>query len=292
LILEDKITSKTANELVEEIKKIGKNKVIFFDNNFLANENINEILTELPKIRINNKCVIFESQSGFDGRLLEKHREYAKLLYDARFKNVKIAWDNKLKDASKIENQINILSNAGFKIKDISIFMIYNYDIPYEDMLEKINYCKKWGVQIIDCRYRPVYRIDDNFNSHIKGQTDNDYHIHSESNWTDEKVKDFRKRVREHNIWIRYAKDKGLNYDINMEKWSSIHNLYKFFNMGRPPHYDIIQSSEILKNRIKKLNKLKNFYKRIKVYPPDFQKLNDKDLDETINTLCSINNLN
>ncbi len=290
--IEPKRTDKTAKELIDELKKVGKNRVIFFDNNFLANNNIIEILESLANLKVNGKVVTFECQSGFDGRILEKHPEYAKLLKKARFKNIRIAWDNGLEDALSIENQINLLIQVGYKNKDISIFMIYNYDIPYESMIKKIDYCKKWGVQIIDCRYRPLECTFDYFNPITKKQqTSNDYYIHSQAGWTDKKIRSFRKMVRQHNIWIRYAKDKGLEYDINMEKWSSIHNIYKYFNLDRPPIYDKIKKDDCIKIRIYKLNKLKKFYNKIKMTPLDFSMLDDEQLDKTINTLCLINNL-
>lgn len=85
--------------------------------------------------------------------------------------------------------------------------MIYNYEIPYEKMEEKRQYCARWHVQISDCRYRPLQSIYDNYSPYKKNQTDKDYHIHTESGWTDEKVKKFRRNIRRHNICIRHEVD-------------------------------------------------------------------------------------
>jgi len=252
---------KTSEELQKELKTIAKNKVIFFDNNFLANTNVKSILEDLSNLKINGKAVLCESQSGFDGRLLERNPELGTLLRKARFQNIRIAWDNSFSDYLSIKKQINYLTIAGYKAKDISVFMVYNFDIPYAEMQKKLNYCKKLGVQITDCRYRPLEAIDDNYNPQkIEGQTENDYYIHSKAGWTDKKIRTFRKKVREHNIWIRYAKDKGLFYDKKMEKWSAIHNTFKFFKMGRPPKLDTFEKSPTWSKRLKMMTMVKNKY--------------------------------
>lgn len=142
--------------------------------------------------------------------------------------------------------------------------MIYNFNISFEDMLRKLFYCKTWGVQITDRRFRPLDVTKDDFKPHKfkEGQSDDEYYIHKKAGWTDRKIRDFRKKVREHNIWVRYAKDKGLAYDKNMEKWSSIHNTFKFFKMGRPPKLEVMEQSPTWKNRLEKMNKVKNYYKK------------------------------
>lgn len=259
--LEPERTNKTKEEIIKELVAIGKNKVIFFDNNILANPNIKEILNEFVTLRVNEKPIIFESQSGFDGRLLEKDPGLGILIKKARFKNVRIAWDNGLEDRRSIKKQINILRKAGYASKNISVFMIYNFSIPYESMIEKIANCEKWGVQISDCRFRPLNLNYDNYNPHMRhGQPEGSFYIHKETGWSDAKIRDFRSKVRKHNIWIRYAKDKGKKYDNKMEKWSAINNTYKFFNLGRPPYMERIDRSFYLHKKIRLLNKLKNYY--------------------------------
>lgn len=269
--IEPKISNKTKDQILNELKTIKKNKVIFYDNNLLANPNIKEILRAFSELRIHNRPVIFESQSGFDGRLLEKDPELAVLIKKSRFQNVRIAWDNGLEDKKSIRKQIGLLTKAGYATKDISIFTIYNFDRSYEDMSKKLECCKKWGVQITDCRYRPLNLDYDNYNPHTKQkQPRGSYYIHRSSGWTDEKIRDFRHKVRVHNIWIRYAKDKGAKYNKKMEKWSRINNTYKYFKLPRPPRMEQIEKSNYLSKRITLLNKLKNHCEINKIQPPDF----------------------
>lgn len=288
---EDKATA----ELITELKAIGKSRVIFFDNNFLENKQIKQILEELAVLRINNKPVIFESQSGFDGRFLEEDSELAKLLKKARFQNVRIAWDNAVSDSSSIKKQIDSLTDAGYKAKDISVFMIYNFNIAFEDMLRKLTYCKEWGVQITDCRFRPLDVTNDDFKPYKfkEGQSDDEYYIHKKAGWTDRKIRDFRKSVREHNIWVRYAKDKGLSYDKNMEKWSSIHNTFKFFKLGRPPQLEVMEESPTWGKRLEMMNRVKNYCKKNNISVPDFGELSDALIDaklkDIMTTIDSVN---
>ena len=284
---------KSSTDLIKEIKSIGKNRVLFFDNNFLANKNINEILSDLADLKVNGKPVIFECQSGFDGRLLEKTPELAVLLKNAHFRNVRIAWDNSQSDFVSIKHQLNYLEKAGYNPKNISIFMIYNFDTTYEDMLKKLQYCKKLGAQITDCRYRPLNSTYDCYDStkYREGQTEKDYYIHVKAGWSDQKIRDFRRRIRQHNIWVRYAKDKGLPYSKDMEKWSSIHNTFKYFHMGRPPYLEVIEKSPTWQHRIQMMRKVKNYYLKHNLNSLDFSHFTKKRVDKEIKKILKkINN--
>lgn len=180
--------------------EICSNRIIFYDNNLLANRHINDILNELADIKYNDRVIHSESQCGIDGRLLTP--QLAKLLKRARFINPRIAWDGPYSQWKAIKAQIDMLDDAGYKPKDIYVFMIYNYDLDYYEMKRKLERCKKWGVQIADCRYRPLDQTFDNYNPRRK-QTNVDYHIHP--NWSDRQVKLFRRKVREQNIVIRHG---------------------------------------------------------------------------------------
>ena len=187
-------------------EEVVKKKLIFYDNNLLANTYIENILDELIELKKDRKITYVESQSGFDGRILLKNPHLAKKLKDAGFKNPKIAWDHSVKQSDYIKKQIDVLVEGGFKEKEISIFMIYNYDLDYEEMEEKRVNCANWGVQITDCRYRPLNQTFDEYSpSKHKGQTKKDYHIND--NWTDHEIRKFRRNVRRHNICMRHEVD-------------------------------------------------------------------------------------
>lgn len=189
----------------EEIKKeICSDHIIFYDNNILVNPYIEEILDMLTKIKYRGKTIICECQSGFDGRVLMQKPYLAKMLKEAHFENIRVAWDfpysNKTIDM--VGGWIDLLEEAGYNRKEIYIFMIYNWDYDYKHMELKRKQCYEWGVQIADCRYRPLNQTFDKYNPRIKNQTSKDYYIHP--NWTDFQVKQFRKNVRRNNICLRY----------------------------------------------------------------------------------------
>lgn len=203
--IEPKITYK--NSIKEEICS---NRIIFYDNNLLANPYIKDILKELSEAKHNGRAVYSESQCGIDGRLLTP--KLAKLLKKARFINPRIAWDHGFNQYKLIKRQLDMLVDAGYPAKDIYVFMIYNWDHDFRAMEMKRLKCWEWKVQIADCRFRPLDQIYDNYNSR-KEQIQEDYYIHPK--WTDREIKQFRKNVRRQNICVRH----GFSfYSRNLEK--------------------------------------------------------------------------
>jgi hypothetical protein len=184
-------------------KEIIKNRIIFYDNNFLANPFIVTILDEIRNARVNSRPVVCESQCGLDGRLLTP--ELARLLRNARLLFPRIAWDHEYAQFEYIKSQIDLLVKAGYKSRDIYVFMIYNYKFDYEELDMKRRKCFEWGVQIADCRYIPLNQTFDNYDPQAwkNGQTENDYFIHTD--WDDTQIRSFRKKIREQNIVIRHG---------------------------------------------------------------------------------------
>lgn len=180
-------------------------KIVFYDNNLLQNPKIESILNELVKLKEEKKIKWCESQSGFDGRLLLEKPRIGILLRKAGFRYPRIAWDGSYGDYTKIKQQIDILIESGYSSKEIFIFVLYNWDIPFQEMEKKRLKCFEWGVQIADCRFRPLDQLFDYYNGRKKGQTNSDYHIHETTGWTDYLVKLYRRNIREQNICVRYG---------------------------------------------------------------------------------------
>lgn len=184
--------------------KVKFRKIIFYDNNLLANPHIKNILNELAELKKQNKISWCESQSGLDGRILIKKPYLANMLKKAGFRYPRIAWDAGYKEYTKIEKQLNILKNAGYNSKDLYVFVLYNWDINFEEMQKKRIKCWQWGVQIADCRYRPLNQLYDEFNSRKVDQSSYNYYIHISKGWNDALIKQFRKNVRMQNICVRH----------------------------------------------------------------------------------------
>ena len=180
----------------------GKKNLVFYDNNLLDNPHIVNLLHELIRLKEEKKITKCESQSGFDGRILND--DIAELLKKANFKDPKIAWDGPFNGFRRREKEISILEGAGYARKEIAVFMLYNHDLSYEELEKKRALCFKWGVQVSDCRFRPLDSLSDGYNPHKRKQDPGEYHIHTKSGWTDEKVRQFRRNVRRHNICIRH----------------------------------------------------------------------------------------
>ncbi|MCK9211867.1 MAG: hypothetical protein M0P61_13590 [Ignavibacteriaceae bacterium] len=180
--------------------EICSNRIIFYDNNLLGNPFIKDILKELMNAKHNGRVVYSESQCGIDGRLLTP--EIAKMLKQARFINPRIAWDHGYNQWKLIKKQIKMLVAAGYPAKDIYVFMLYNHEHDYREMLTKIRRCKSWGVQISDCRYRPLDQISESYYPR-REQTSEEYYIHPK--WTDKQIKMFRRSVRRQNIEVRHG---------------------------------------------------------------------------------------
>lgn len=203
------------------LKEIKHKKLIFYDNNLIANPHIKNILTEIAEFRFSNRAkVICESQSGLDGRLLLRDPEIASLLKKARFKNPRVAWDGPYNKWPKIKEQIRILREAGFRSEEIYIFMIFNHNLSYSEMRAKLDACRRWKVRVIDCRYRPLNSISDNYKPRARSQTDEEYYIHK--GWSDSQVRAFRRAVRRQNIAIMLGLPNGRYIEGVEKKYISV----------------------------------------------------------------------
>lgn len=213
--IEQTITNKT-----DISKEICKPRVVLYDNQIFANPNLKQLLENLAKLRYNGKLIRCESQSGFDARLLTQ--EYANLIKKARFDNVRVAWDWGVEMAPTIKKAIDHLVDAGYKVKDTYVFMLYNWLIDFQILEQKRIQCWKWQVQITDCRFRPLDQTFDHYNPRGKHQTNLDYYIHPK--WTDAQIRQFRKNVRRQNICIRLGVP---FYSATLEQKRVNKNFYK-----------------------------------------------------------------
>ena len=182
--------------------EVFKKKLIFYDNNLLANPNIEKILRELILLKRQKVIRSCESQSGFDGRILRKKPYLATMLRESGFVYPKIAWDGSLKSWKTREKEIQLLIDVGFRKPDISVFMLFNHELSFVELEYKRMHCFKWGVQVTPCRFRPLNQLYDNYVGRCKSQTGEDYFIHPK--WTDAQIRQFNRNVRQHNLAVRY----------------------------------------------------------------------------------------
>jgi len=158
--------------------------------NILASKNPLNKLNQFRDIRVDKKVVHPWLICGIDYRYLTK--EIAQALKYNRFIKIHIAWDKNIDHKDKIIKSINMLIDAGYKPKTISIFMICNHpSISFDECMEKFYICHSLGVKVNDCYY------------------DNQYGKKQKIpiGWTLNEIKAFRKTIRKHNQILNFGID-------------------------------------------------------------------------------------
>ena len=174
--------------IIYEIPELIRNKVKIMDMNLIYKPQALEIIKELGRIKVNNKVIYYELICGIDYRYLTQ--EISVALKQARFKNIRIAWDHSFNLQKDIKKSIQLLLNAGYKSKEITIFMICNWKIPYIDNCKKLDLCKVWNVKVADCWY----------NNQLSPNIITEY-------WNMWDIKKFRSKVRKHNQLVNFGID-------------------------------------------------------------------------------------
>lgn len=175
--------------------KIVRNTVKIMDMNLLCKPEARAIITQLGKERVGGKVVHYELICGIDFRFLT--HEMAKLLHENRFRRIRLAWDWGYGNQKMIKKAIDFLKDAGYRNDDLTIFMICNWKIPYDENVKKMDLCKVWNVRIADCWFdgqvspdiQPIY-------------------------WTKEQIDTFRASARKHNQLINFKLDPEEDYDV------------------------------------------------------------------------------
>jgi hypothetical protein len=186
------------------IPEIERNTVKIMDMNLLAKKQAWDIIDKLSRARVNGKVVYYELICGIDYRFLTAG--LASLLKESRFKNIRVAWDWWMKSQYKIKDALKMLFDAGYKPKEIMIFMICNWKIPQAECLRKLDLLKVWGVKVSDCYF------DGQVFPKVKP-------IH----WTLAECKEFRRLCRKHNQLVTFGIDPEVKLgDKNQKEFAEI----------------------------------------------------------------------
>ena len=171
--------------------RIERNKVKIMDMNLLAQTNAFFIIQQLGGIKVDNKVVYYELVCGIDYRFLSP--PLAEGLKASRFKKIRLAWDFAYLDQFRIRKALKMLMVAGYRPREMTVFMICNWKISYEECLKKLYLCAIWSVKVADCYF------DGQVSPNIEP-----------IGWLPEDIKDFRKRVRKHNQLVNFGIDPEL----------------------------------------------------------------------------------
>ena len=162
--------------------------------NFLANPNFEENIVNLMEARNKN----YELICGVDYRRLTQ--EIFNELYNSRFIKIRWAWDYMFSQQKIHQKVWKMFKKAGYKSEELSVFILSNYKIPYEECCKKLDLLKVWNVKVNDCCYDggyPKSEIDFNRNKRFNEKRFWKYHD----------IKEFRKKCRKHNQIVRFKID-------------------------------------------------------------------------------------
>jgi len=129
------------------------NRIIFWDNNFLASPYKFEILDFLALYRNKDgKKVEVDFNQGLDARLLTF--PVAERLRRLKMKLIRIAYD-RIEDRQYLKKAIGNLREAGISSKKVIVYTLYNFKDTPEDFLERLQDIMDWGVAAYPMRYQP-----------------------------------------------------------------------------------------------------------------------------------------
>jgi hypothetical protein len=184
-----------------EIPEIVRKKVRIMDMNLLCKKEALDILNDLGRRKLKGRFVYYELMCGIDYRFLTPLIAFA--LRKNRFgmfskkgkwhPGVRLAWDTPYRENPKIKEAIDMLIRAGFKPfkpREIQLFVLCNWKIPYLDCIKKLDLAKVWGVQIADCYY------DNQVSPRILPRY-----------WSLKQIRQFRAKVRKHNQLVGFRID-------------------------------------------------------------------------------------
>jgi len=170
------------------IPEIKRNKVSISDMNLLCKPEAISIIKELGLKRVNGKVIYYELICGIDHRFLTQ--EISDALHNNRFKKIRFSFDGNYKEQFKIKLAIDKLIKAGYKSKELMIFMVCNWKITLKECLNKLDLCKVWGVKVADCYFdgQVMPKVIPLF-------------------WDKNEIKHFRHKVRKHNQLVNFGID-------------------------------------------------------------------------------------
>ncbi len=139
---------------------ITKNRIIFWDNNWLASPNYDKDVDKLLKFQ-KVGIVQIDFNQGLDCRSFDENK--AKMLSQIKINPLRFAFDNSSEDGY-IQKAIQLAQRYGFK--EISVYVLYNFENSHdtpEYFYYRINEVNKLGALTYPMRYRPINSLNGHF---------------------------------------------------------------------------------------------------------------------------------
>jgi len=152
-ILEGKINSTRSS--IKQFLWPTHTRIIFFDNNILANPYWRDILDELYELK---KRVDFNQ--GLDARFIteEVAEKLTRLELDSC---IRIAYDMRGM-RGHVKKAIDNLAAVGIKKRRILVYALFNYNDTPDNFFERVRDILNWGVVCYPMRYEPIRALEKN----------------------------------------------------------------------------------------------------------------------------------
>lgn len=132
----------------------GHSKVILWDNNLLGATNWRDLIAELKQIGLP-----VDFNQGLDARRVTE--EVAQEFKGLRIDPVRMAYDVP-SERKALARAIPALARAGFKLRDMIVYVLYNFQDSPEEFLERLCDLMEWGVVAYPMRFEPLDSLKKN----------------------------------------------------------------------------------------------------------------------------------
>ena len=135
-------------------------KVILWDNNLLGAVNWRDLISELKSIGLT-----VDFNQGLDARRIND--EVAQTFIGLRIDPIRMSYDVPA-EKKALGKAIPALKNTGFKLRDMVVYVLYNFQDSPQDFLNKLCDLAEWGVVAYPMRFEPLDSLKKNQHVDIK----------------------------------------------------------------------------------------------------------------------------
>jgi len=132
----------------------GHSKIILWDNNLLGAINWRDLIAELKQIGLP-----VDFNQGLDARRITE--EVAQEFKGLRIDPVRMAYDVAAEKRA-LERAIPALERAGFKLRNMIVYVLYNFQDSPEEFLKRLCDLMEWGVVAYPMRFEPLDSLKKN----------------------------------------------------------------------------------------------------------------------------------
>lgn len=145
------------NSLKHSIRHLiwpGHRKVIFFDNNFLANPCWESVLNEIEEFDLS-----VDFNQGLDTRLIT--RDVARRISELKVELVRLAYDYR-EMRRYVKRAIDYLVSQGIDGRKILVYALYNFTDDPQDFFDRMRDILQWGAVCYPMRFQPINTLRKN----------------------------------------------------------------------------------------------------------------------------------